>query len=183
MSRRAVALATAALIGVSRAECVALTVNLSAPINEVEPFYTSWNIDSSRDRLFFDIDLSNATIQYLASVIGGGRLRFGGTGNDALYYGLGDAPACAPTVPAVYECLNETWWINLNKLADVASSPIVAGLNIHPANASSPPSGSWDSTNAAALLSYAKAHGQALYALEVRALTRRGSTDMDKFSK
>ena len=103
-----------------------------------------------------------------ARAVRGARLRFGGTGADALYYELGAAPPCAPTVPAKYECLNVTWWNALHALSAAASAPLVFGVNIHPAGGGSPPTAPWNSSNAAAMLRHAKAAGQGLYALEVR---------------
>ena len=119
-----------------------------------------------------------------------------GSGNDALYYGVGTAPPCKPTDPNVYECLNTTWWGNLVALSNAASSPLVVGLNIHPNGTVSPPKGAlpallcrhahsgacmhacmppptaagpWDPTNAEALLQYAQSQGQAgsIYGLEL----------------
>jgi len=130
-------------------------------------WFASWNIDSSRNRLFFDVSFSDPQLRYLASAIGGARLRFGGTGNDALYYGLGSAPPCATTVPDVYECLNQTTWDALVAFSADAAAPLVVGLNIHPANTTSPPAGPWDPTNARALLEYARTGQQAIYALEL----------------
>ena len=147
------ALAGLALALSANAEsCVALSVNISAPVSTTAPYFASWNIDASRDRLFFDITWDNATLVYLLSQIGGAHIRFGGTGNDALYYGLGGAPACGKTVDKVYECLNATTWDALVALSAAAASPIVLGLNIHPAGTTSPPKGPWNGTNARALL-------------------------------
>lgn len=152
----------AVLAAATRAEsCTPLAIDATQPINVVEEFFTTWNIDSSRNRGFFDIDFSNAQIDYLASQIGGSRIRFGGTGNDALYYGVGSAAPCKPTDPTIYECLNATWWANLVTLSNSASAPIVLGLNIHPNGTVSPPAGPWDPSNAAALLTYAQEQGQA----------------------
>ena len=87
--------------------------------------------------------------------------------NDALYYGLGSAPPCRATDPGKYECLNATTWNALHALSVAASSPLIVGLNIHPAGASSPPKGPWDATNARALLTSAKEEGKGIWALEL----------------
>ena len=163
----ATATATTPAAPPAAAPCTALSVNAAAPANVVEPYYAAWNIDPSRDRLFFATDWSDAQLRYLGSQIGNGRIRFGGTGADFLWYELGSAPACKPTIPAVYECLNESTWTDLHGFSDASNASFILGLNIHPANASSPPKGAWDATNAAALLNYAKAHGQRLFALEL----------------
>jgi hypothetical protein len=121
--------------------CNTLSIDASRAINTVAPYFATWNIDSSRNRLFFDTNFNNERLKYLASQIGGNRIRFGGTGNDALYYGVGTAPPCKPTDPTVYECLNATWWGNLVALSTAAESPLVVGLNIHPNGTVSPPKG------------------------------------------
>lgn len=184
-------LAVAVVRAAAAQSCVQLSVDASRAINTVEPFFATWNIDSSRNRNFFDIDFSDPHILYLASQVGGSRIRFGGTGNDALYYGVGTAPACKPTNPTVYECLNATWWDNLVDLSTSAGSPLVVGLNIHPAGTVSPPKGAyvnavlltappahappsphpgpWDPTNAEALLAFAQSQGQgaSIFGLEL----------------
>jgi heparanase len=160
--------AAAAPSTAAAAACVPLAVNTTSAVNTVAPYYASWNIDPSRDRLFFDTDWTDARLRYLASRVGGARIRFGGTGADALYYGVdSDAPPCGPTVPAKYECLNATWWGALTGFSSYVESPLVFGLNIHPHDASSPPKGPWNATNARALLTAAKAAGVPLAGLEL----------------
>lgn len=163
----AAVLALAVTAARASSACEVLALDTSTPINTVAPYFASWNIDSSRDRLFFDVNWTAPELVYLLSQIGGARIRFGGTGNDVLYYGLGDAPPCGPTKDKVYECLNETTWNALAAIAVAADSPLVFGLNIHPAGGSSPPKGPWDGTNARALLTLAHARGQRLSCLEL----------------
>ena len=112
--------------------CVSLTIDGSAPLSRTEDFYASWNIDSSRQRAFFDTNFSNPQLLYLASLIGGARIRFGGTGNDYLHYDVPSASPCLPTQPFEYECLNTTWLDNLFKLSSAAGSPLVFGLCVSP---------------------------------------------------
>ena len=154
-------------VSASGAACIPLSVNTTAKLFETAPYFATWNIDPSRDRAFFDIDWADPTIVALATGIGGGRIRFGGTGADALHYGVPGATPCTATIPAVYECLNSTWYNNLQALSTAASSPLIFGINIHPAGGTSPPSGPWNPTNAAALLRAAKAAGQTFFALEL----------------
>ena len=72
-------LGAAASVGAS--SCPALVVDASAPIHETAPYFASWNVDASRDRLFFDVDWTNPQLVYLATQIGApGNIRFGGTG-------------------------------------------------------------------------------------------------------
>jgi len=179
-------LAASATLAASQS-CPAVTVAALQATHVTAPYYATWNIDSSRDREFFDFDWADPQVRwkgcigthtfslltpppqfrYLATAIGGARIRFGGTGNDALYYGVGTAPPCGPTVPAFYECLNSSTWSDLAELSTAVSSPMIVGLNIHPANASSPPSGPWDATNARALLTFAQERGDPIWALEL----------------
>jgi heparanase len=158
------------LLGVSSVAqtCYQAQLATNTPVFTTSSYFASWNIDSSRDRLFFFTNWSDPYLVQLAKNIGGsGNLRFGGTGNDALYYQVGSAPACGPTDPYIYECLNQTWLDALYSLSSASNSPLIFGVNIHPANASSPPTGVWDPTNAAALLQYMRSSGRPLFALEL----------------
>ena len=154
------------------AACTALLISTGAPLSSLPPRYASWNIDSTRDRLFFDADLSSPQLAKLmagASVANHSSLRFGGTGNDYLFYGgVGGSPACSATKPFAYECLNATLFDSLLALSGAAGTPIIFGLNIHPATgAPSPPAGPWDPTNARFLLAEAQRRGSPLSHLEL----------------
>jgi hypothetical protein len=145
-------------------QCVTLDIDGRFPLSTTAPFYASWNVDSSRQRAFFSTNFSDPRLLYLASLIGGARIRFGGTGNDFLHYAVGpSASPCKPTIPFVYECFNTTWWENLYALSVAANSPLIFGLNITGAASAA----GWDPTNAVALLAYARARNQTLYALEL----------------
>lgn len=162
-------LASAAILGLvgAQAACLQYSIEGRLPVSFVDPFFSSWNIDSSRNRAFFDLDLADSRLLYLASQIGNVTIRFGGTGNDLLHYGVPGSAPCRASVPDVYECLNTTWWGNLVALSHASNSSLIAALNIHPYNKSSPPHGPWDPTNAEALLRYAKSMEQHIYALEL----------------
>ena len=168
MARSSIILFAAAARTLLAAPCTPLSI-APAPTSETDQFFASWNVDSSRDRLFFDIDWSTPSLVYLASQIGApGLIRFGGTGNDALYYGLGSAPPCRPTDPGRYECLNSTWWDALQGLSAASSTPLIFGVNIHPAaSGDSPPKAPFNATNVRALLTHAKASSQPLFGLEL----------------
>ena len=144
-------------------QCITLSIDGRAPLFTTEPFFASFNIDSSRQRSFFDTNFSDPRLLYLASVIGGGRIRFGGTGNDYLHYSVAGAEPCKPTIPYLYECLNTTWWENLYALSSAADSPLIVGLNITGARAAA----GWDPANAIALLRYARSRNQTMFALEL----------------
>jgi len=154
------------------AACLSLAVAPSgAPLNVLPPHFATWNIDASRDRLFFDADLGSPQLRYLAAAMSANHshIRFGGTGNDFLYYGVGGAaPPCAATRPFEYECLNETLFSHLLALADAAGAQLIFGLNVHPATgAPSPPKGPWDPSNARFLLAEAKRRGASIGYLEL----------------
>jgi hypothetical protein len=144
--------------------------NASAPINVLPPHFATWNVDSTRDRLFFDADLDAPQLRYLAAAMSANHshIRFGGTGNDFLYYApTATAPACSPTRPFAYECLNASLWEGLLGLASSAGAQIIFGINIHPATgAPSPPKGPWDPSNARTLLADAKLRGAPIGYLE-----------------
>jgi hypothetical protein len=146
--------------------CAPLLIFTRAAIHETEPFFASFNIDGSRDRLFFDFNFSDPQFVYLASQIGApGRIRFGGTGNDFLFYQMGAAPPC-PSGKG--ECLNETVWGSLSSLAGATGAPMIFGLNIHPAGSGdSPPKAAWNATNAKAALAFAKAQGAPIFGFEL----------------
>jgi len=151
------------------APCVTLDVTTSAPLSSVGPHFASWNIDSSFDRLFFDIDWTDKQLLYLTKSIGGSNshLRFGGTGNDFLYYDVGDAPSCKPKISGE-QCLNTTTYTGLVNLAMNAGIEFIFGLNIHPDTGKpSPPAGPWDPSNAKSLLTDMKAKGVAVGYLEI----------------
>jgi hypothetical protein len=167
---RLLALASAlAAAAASSSSCAALSINVSAPINVIPPHFATWNVDASRDRLFFDVDWASPQLRYLAGAMSANHshIRFGGTGNDALYYGVGGAPSCPKTVPFSLECLNATLLDGLLALAAAADAQLIFGLNIHPAGGPSPPQGPWDPSNARFLLGAAKAAGSAIGYVEL----------------
>jgi hypothetical protein len=147
--------------------CDALAIVSIVPVNTLPTYFASFNIDSSRQRSFFDVNLSDTRLTYLASQISGTNIRFGGTGNDFIYYEVPSEPACPPTVPYVNECLNASLLAGLTTFATAARAGLIFGLSLLPFNNSYHPSPyphpdaawSWDSTNAAALLRHAKASG------------------------
>jgi hypothetical protein len=159
-----------ALSGRTRALDTCLSLSLNATVSSrVAPYFASWNIDPSRDRLFFDVDFTSPLLLKLVAGIGGpsGNIRFGGTGADHLWYEVPGAAPCKPTIPEVYECLNATLLSNLYGVGAAANMSIVFGLNINN-DGSVPwaPKGSWDPSNARALLAAAKKTGHTLFGLE-----------------
>jgi hypothetical protein len=155
----------------SSSSCPPLTLSPASPLSSISPStYASWNIDSSRNRAFFDTDWAAPQLVYLASAIGGARIRFGGSGNDFLNYSPSPYPSSPPCPPQSdkAECLNATTAADLFAFAGATDSALVFGLNIHPASGGpSPPKAPWNSSNARALLSWALATNQTPHALEL----------------
>jgi heparanase 1 len=151
------------LLGRPLRACTSLSIDGRFPLSRTAAFYASWNVDSSRQRAFFGTNFADPRLLYLASLIGGARIRFGGTGNDYLHYEVPGATPCSPTVPYAYECLNSTWVDNLFALSSAANSPLIFGLNITGAASAA----GWDPSNAVALLRYARARNNTLFALEL----------------
>jgi heparanase 1 len=150
--------------------CSPVTLATQRALSRIPPHYASWNIDSSRNRAFFDTDWSAANLLYLTSAIGGGgaRIRFGGSGNDALNYAVSPATGPCPPPGVNSECLNTTTATNLLSLASASNCGLIFGLNIHPAQSGpSPPRGPWNSTNAAGLLKWSLDSGFPPLALEL----------------
>jgi len=145
--------------------CDSITLS-TTPSSFVAPYYASWNIDSSRNRAFFDTNFSDPALVRLAGAVGNTNIRFGGTGNDWLNYAVGGLRCPKPSEKS--ECLNETWAANLFALAKASSSGLVFGLSITPADSGpTPPTAPWNGTQAKALLSWALEAGYAPFALEL----------------
>ena len=145
------------LLASASAACAPLSV-ISTPVS-VGPHYASWNVDPSRDRLFFDTRWDDPQLVYLLSGIGQhAHLRFGGTGENYLHYEVAGAPKCPPST-ATRECLNASTWRALGALASAAQAPLIFGLNLFPAFSPPPPGGPWNASNARALLADAAARG------------------------
>lgn len=69
-------------------------------LSVTEPTYASWNIDSSCNRGFHKTNFSNPNLLAAAKGLAPSKLRFGGSGNDALVYGLTPgSPECADVKP------------------------------------------------------------------------------------
>ena len=156
----------ALLVGVVGAAVV--DVNTTTLLFRTSAHYNSWNIDASANRGFFKRDLSAPGLLQLARGLPGGYLRFGGSGNDALWYGDGIGGMCAGAAPRQFNCLNATTLDALLALAEAASARLVFGLNLDNAGGGRhwDGQGAWNSTNAEVLVRYLAARGQP-YAFEL----------------
>ena len=137
---------------------VALDARVAA--HTTAPYFASWNIDSSTDREFFLLPFDSPALLAAAAGLstGSGLVRFGGTGNNALHYGVPGAPPCVPT-GRLHTCLNETTWRGVAGLAAAAQSPVVFGANFFPNGAT--PNATFDATNAVQFFSWARQSGLA----------------------
>lgn len=97
------------------APSVLIRVNLSTVVQEVDRRYVSFNLDGSYNRGWFQRNLSNAKLRFLAAQLTPAVLRHGGSGNDYFDYDvpsdspLPKAPACRPgqsypSLPATNRC-------------------------------------------------------------------------------
>ena len=140
--------------------CSSLSIDGSLPVHTTAPYFASMNIDSSTDREFFMLPFDSPALLAAAAGLstGSGLVRFGGTGNNALHYGVPGAPACVPT-GRLHTCLNETTWRGVAGLAAAAQSPVVFGANFFPNGAT--PNATFDATNAVQFFSWARQSGLA----------------------
>merc|ERR1719272_784876 len=68
----------------------------STALSVTKKTYASWNIDSSCNRGFHHINFTNKNLLAAARGLRPSKLRFGGSGNDNLVYGLSEgSPECS----------------------------------------------------------------------------------------
>jgi len=150
---------------------VSVVVN-GSPLSRTLGNFVCWNLDASRNRQFFDRNLSQASalgkqLARQARALGEAQeagyslLRFGGSGNDYLTYEF-NGTTCPPQ-EATKECLNITWWSNLLDFTEAASARMIFGVSLNTGEDLQADGGSvvpWDPTNARALLSWTVAQGR-----------------------
>lgn len=144
-------------------------------VSVTEPTYASWNIDSSCNRGFHRTSFSNPNLLLAARGLAPSRLRFGGSGNDALVYGLTPgSPECADIPPATdcgYTtpgCLNASHWDSLFSLAKNSGSDFIFGVSYElPQACAEGASYVWNATNAGTLLAYLQQSGQNVWGFEL----------------
>ena len=153
----------------ARAACLAAPTLGAARVFTTADAYAVFTIDTSRNRLFYDANFSDARLAYLTAEIGGGPVRVGGSGGDLISFATLDGNTACGALPARYECLNASTLDAVLALTAGARAPIIFGLNILPdggalAGRAPPP---WDPTNARALLAYVRARGVPLAGLQL----------------
>ena len=160
------------------ADAVTISLVSTTPINTLGPLFASFNADPSCNRGFHVTNFSNPNLIAAASGLYPSRLRFGGSGADALVYGLTPgSPECAAIDPAQCAahpdyvtpgCLNASHWERLNHLVTASRSELVFGVSFDLAAAcAAGPSYKWDPSNAQTLLAYVRAHNQTLHWVEL----------------
>ena len=134
--------------------------------------YVCWNIDASANRGFFWRNLSaaapfGARIAKQASALGRSQsgnfsiVRFGGSGNDYLYYEFGGYK-CPPT-SEYKQCLNQTMWTDLLSFTAASSARMILGLSLQTGEDvdGGPFPYPWDPSNARHLLEWTIKNGYA----------------------
>ena len=124
-----------------------------------DPRFKSWNIDASPIRGWEVRNLSLPKLHHLAAASLPGYLRFGGSGNDGLVYGVGNVTKCPEPKTLSGDknkthCLNETHFRDFMRFSKASTARLIFGLNIDPRTAS----GNWDPAQARALMVYGRNH-------------------------
>jgi heparanase len=152
----------------STQQCSVISIDARLPIHVTAPYYATFNIDSSQDRSFFLLDWAAPQLVAAAGGLGrfsGSHIRFGGTGNNDLFYDVSGEP-CALPANSSRKCLNATTWADVAALAAVARSPLIFGVNFFPFGRS-PGNNTFDPTNAVQFFEYAHARGDAIWGVEL----------------
>ena len=126
-------------------------------VNNVSRWFKSWNIDASPNRQWETRDLSDPKLHFLASASEPGFLRFGGSGNDGLRYGVGQP------CPTNGRCLNESHFVRFMDFSVAAGSRLVFGLNIGVRDSV----GRWDPSDARPLIQFAITRNYTFYGFEL----------------
>ena len=140
-----------------------------------EPTYASWNIDSSCNRGFHRIHFANKNLLAAGRGLAPSVLRFGGSGNDYLTYGLSaGSPECAslPTNQSCSYftpgCLNATHWASLYEFAKGSGAHVLFGISFGLDQACKEHGAyKWDSSNAQSLLTHLQEHKQTVFGFEL----------------
>ena len=109
----------------------AVHIDTAKLLSQTSPHYKCWNIDASRNRGFQWRNLSSPNLLQLAAGLPAGYLRFGGSGNDALWYGDGiGGCSCAAASPRHFNCLNATMVDGLLALARAVGLTLIDSSSV-----------------------------------------------------
>ena len=146
------------------------------PLFALPPTYVSYNLDPSCNRGFHKTNFTNPNLKALASFLAPARLRFGGSGANALVYSFAPGePDCAavPAPPPLAPgcdfgtagCLNASHFTALLDLAAAAQADVIMGVSYDTGAACK--GAPWDTSNFARLLDFFNASGRPLWGLEM----------------
>lgn len=145
-------------------QCDTFSTDARAPLHTTAPYFASWNIDSSADREFFLTDWTSPALVSAAAGLaatGGTHIRFGGTGNNFLFY---ETPTTPCPTSGHFTCLNSTTWAGVAALSVAAKSPLIFGVNFFPRGKSA--NKTFDPFNAVAFFEGAHARGDPIWGVE-----------------
>ena len=144
------------------------------PLFSTNAAFASWNIDPSCKRGFHQTDFSNLNLAAAAAALAPSVLRFGGSGADALVYGLTPgSPECAAVNPVGCDyvtpgCLNASHWEGLRSLATASGAHFLFGISFDLTDACIAGAAyRWNETNAMRLLTYLQAHNESVWGFEL----------------
>eukprot|EP00037_Helgoeca_nana_P027622 m.317555 g.317555 ORF g.317555 m.317555 type:complete len:756 (+) comp27557_c0_seq1:166-2433(+) len=117
-----------------------VSINLTAVVHTVDPRFVSFTLDGSYNRGWFQRDLKNQKLRFLAQQLAPAVLRMGGSGNDYFEYNVPSnatlplPPSCLPgrsypTLPATGVC--PPWSDSKNCSAMAAADPAFCAAARH----------------------------------------------------
>jgi len=160
------ALAAHTLLSSTAATSTTPTLQLGTKVGRTNPNYASFNVDSSYNRGFFHMNFTNPNLLAATASLAPATIRFGGTGNDYLFYDC-------QTVPGrdndFYGCLNDTHRSNLLALATDTGNDFLFGISfdMEAACATNDSSYVWSSNPTRVLLSKLSEAKQTVWGFEL----------------
>ena len=167
------------LLGVALSTPVSLQFpDGTTPISQTLRTYVSYNIDSSCNRGFHHINFTNPNLHLAAKALSPSKLRFGGSGNDNLFYSMDPkSTACQGIPPSpppgqcgyfTDGCLNTTHWDNLYGFAEAAQAEFIFGVAFNLAEACKHGAAyAWEASNAKEFLRHLASRNQTVFGFEL----------------
>ena len=170
-------LRSVAFLAAARAAAPTVTITLAVPrtpVSFTNAAFASWNIDPSCNRGFHQTDFSNSNLAAAAAALAPSVLRFGGSGADALVYGLTPgSPECAAVDPVGCDyvtpgCLNSSHWEGLRSLSTASGASFLFGISFDlTAACAAGAAFRWNDKNAMRLLTYLQANNETVWGFEL----------------